>query len=177
MGGGSIILFRSLLMRFNSKNHQILSFKKRYDLGYKYLHKTQSLVCGDYAMILEKSYNLEYIYIYNFKKILKKFHKFKFKRKKIWLFLFKNYPLTKKSKNSRMGKGKGSLIRYCSRILKNQNIFEFIGFSFKEINILKKSFRIRVGIPLIIYSSFFKNKQYVFNGVNENFFLEKFRKK
>ena len=66
-------------MRFNSKNREMISFKKRYDLGYK----TLKLVWGDYAMILEKSYNIEYIYIYNFKKILKKFYKFKNKRKKV----------------------------------------------------------------------------------------------
>jgi len=34
-------------------------------------------------MIFEKSYNIEYIYIYNFKKILKKFFKFKKKSKKV----------------------------------------------------------------------------------------------
>ena len=160
-------------MRFNSKNREMISFKKRYDLGYKNL----KLVWGDYAMILEKSYNIEYIYIFNFKKILKKFYKFKNKRKKVWLFLFKNYPLTRKSKNARMGKGKGSLVRYCSRILKNQNIFEFIGFSLKEIKFLKRLFRIRVGMPITLYSNFFKNKQYVFNGMSESFLLEKFYKR
>lgn len=128
-------------------------------------------------MILEKSYNLEYIYIYAFKKILKKFYKFKNKRKKIWLFLFKNYPLTRKSKNARMGKGKGSLVRYCARILKNQNIFEFIGFTFMEIKYLKRLFRIRVGMPMMLYSNFFKNKRYVFNNLNENFLVEKFYKR
>ena len=76
-----------------------------------------------------------------------------------------------------MGKGKGSLVRYCSRILKNQNIFEFVGFSFKEIKFLKRLFRIRVGMPITLYSNFFKNTQYVFNNMNENFLLEKFYKR
>lgn len=160
-------------MRFDSKRQEMISFKKRYDLG----HKNLSLTWGDYAFLLEKSYNIEYIYIYNFKKILKRFHRFKFKQKKVWLFLFKNYPLTKKSKNSRMGKGKGSLTRYCARILKNQNIFEFIGFSLLEIKILKKSFRVKAGIPVTIFSSFFKSKQYVYSGTSENFLFEKFYKK
>lgn len=160
-------------MRFDFKNREMISFKKRYDLGYKDLN----LIWGDYAMVLEKSYNIEYIYIYNFKKILKKFYKFKHKQKKVWLFLFKNYPLTRKSKNARMGKGKGSFVRYCSRILKNQNIFEFIGFSLKEIKFLNKLFKIRVGIPIALYSNFFKNKQYVCYDKSENFLLEKFYKK
>ena len=76
-----------------------------------------------------------------------------------------------------MGKGKGSLVRYCSRILKNQNIFEFIGFTFREIKPLKRLFKIRVGMPMILYGNFFKNKQYILNGLNENFLLEKFYKR
>ena len=113
-------------MRFSVKNQETTSFKKRYSLR----HKAHNLLFGEFAFSLMKSYNIEYIYIYNFKKKLKKFFFFKkSKYKRVWLFLHKNYPLTKKSKNARMGKGKGSVARYCSRVLWNHNIFEFAGFN------------------------------------------------
>lgn len=60
-------------MRFNIKNQETVSFKKRYDLGYK----LPELIFGDFSFMLLKSYNIEYIYIYNFKKSLKKYYGFK----------------------------------------------------------------------------------------------------
>jgi ribosomal protein L16/L10AE len=158
-------------MRFMVKNQETTSFKKRYDLGYK----LPELMFGDFSFMLLKSYNIEYIYLYNFKRSLKKYYNFKkSSSKKVWLFLHKNYPLTKKSKNSRMGKGKGALARYCSRILKNHNLFEFSGFNLKELFFLKKIFKKKVNIPIKIYSSFFLNKsyKYLFNK-NEVFFFNK----
>lgn len=60
-------------MRFNIKNQETTSFKKRYDLGYK----LPCLVFGEFSFTLLKSYNIEYIYLYNFKKSLKKYYGFK----------------------------------------------------------------------------------------------------
>ena len=62
-----------------------------------------------------------------------------------------------------MGKGKGSLVRYCSRILQNHNLFEFIGFPIKEIIALKKIFRKKLNVPIKINSVFFKNGDIIFN--------------
>lgn len=144
-------------MRFSLKNQETTSFKKRYDIGYK----LPSLILGDFSFMLLKSYNIEYIYLYNFRRSLKKYYKFKKSlTKKVWLFIHKNYPLTKKSKNSRMGKGKGSLSRYCSRTLKNHNLLEFIGFSINEVFFLKKLFCKKTNIPIIIKSSFFTRSSY-----------------
>ena len=157
-------------MRFNKKNQETTSFKKRYSLGYK----LPSLIFGDFSFTLLKSYNLEYIYLYNFKRSLKKYYLFKKSTtKKVWLFLHKNYPLTKKSKNARMGKGKGSLNRYCSRTYKNHNLFEFVGFNLKELLFLKKIFNKKVNIPVKITGSFFLNKSYSFYTRSENFFFFK----
>ena len=160
-------------MRFNVKNQETTSFKKRYSIGYK----TPSLIFGDFSFTLLKSYNIEYIYLYNFKKSLKKYFNFKKSTfKKVWLFLHKNYPLTKKSKNARMGKGKGALARYCSRIVQNHNLFEFSGFNLRELFRLKKIFKKKINIPLKIRGNFFDNKQYKFNGGcsgNQNFFFFK----
>jgi ribosomal protein L16/L10AE len=157
-------------MRFNIKNQETTSFKKRYSIGYK----LPKLIFGDFSFTLLKSYNLEYIYLYNFKKSLKKYYLFKKSTtKKVWLFLHKNYPLTKKSKNARMGKGKGSLNRYCSRTYKNHNLFEFVGFNLKELFLLKKIFNKKVNIPVKIGSGFFLNKSYSVYTKNENFFFFK----
>jgi hypothetical protein len=60
-------------MKFNIKNKETKSFKKRYSLGYK----MPPLQYGNAAIILLKSYNIEYIYLYNFKKSLKKYFNFK----------------------------------------------------------------------------------------------------
>jgi ribosomal protein L16/L10AE len=157
-------------MRFNVKNQETLSFKKRYKTGYS----LPKLIFGDFSITLCKSYNLEYIYLYNFKKSLKKYYTFKQNTlKKVWLFLHKNYPLTKKSKNARMGKGKGALSRYCSRVLQNHNLLELSGFNLHDVQRLKKILSKKVNIPLKITSCFFKQKNTILNKKNENFFFLK----
>ena len=60
-------------MKFNIKNIETVSFKKRYKIGFK----KKKLIFGDFSIILCKSYNIEYIYLYNFKKSLKKYYNFK----------------------------------------------------------------------------------------------------
>ena len=162
-------------MRFNIKNRETPSFKKRYSIGYK----LPKLRFGDFSFTLSKSYNIEYIYLYNFKKSLKKYFLFKKSTfKKVWLFLHKNYPLTKKSKNARMGKGKGALARYSARTLQNHNLFEFIGFNLKDLVRLKKILKKKVCIPVNIQGSFFLNTYYILNGnISENnFFFKKYKK-
>jgi ribosomal protein L16/L10AE len=157
-------------MRFATKNQETTSFKKRYSLSYR-RHK---LLFGEFAFSLLKSYNIEYIYIYNFKKKLKKFFFFKKSRyKRVWLFLHKNYPLTKKSKNARMGKGKGSVVRYCSRICRNHNLFEFTGFGIVELMSLKRVFSKKIQIPLKIHTNFFFRKSYNIGSCVEKFFFFK----
>ena len=157
-------------MRFNIKNQETTSFKKRYKIGYR----LPTLVFGDFSITLCKSYNLEYIYIYNFKKSIKKYYTFKKNTsKKVWLFLHKNYPLTKKSKNARMGKGKGALNRYCARVFQNHNLLEFSGFNLHEVKILKKILKKKLNIPTKINSYFFLNKGYNYTNSNQNFFFFK----
>lgn len=157
-------------MRFNIKNQETTSFKKRYKIGYKF----PNLIFGTFSLTLCKSYNLEYIYLYNFKKSLKKYYRFKKSiSKKVWLFIHKNYPITKKSKNARMGKGKGSLSRFCTRVVQNHNILEFSGFNLKDIILLNKIFKKKINIPTKINSNFFLNKNYIYSDINENFLFHK----
>ena len=156
-------------MHFNIKNRETTSFKKRYPLGFKKLN----LIFGDFAIILCKSYNIEYIYIYNFKRYLKRYYSFKKGTKKVWLFLHKNYPLTKKSKNSRMGKGKGALARFCARVVQNHNLFEFSGFSINEVLKLKLLLKKKTNIPTKLFGSFFFNTDYNVYQKNERWFFFK----
>jgi hypothetical protein len=60
-------------MRFTIKNKETTSFKKRYK---KRFNKT-SFIFGNTAIKILKDMKLEYNYIFNIKKILKKFFKFK----------------------------------------------------------------------------------------------------
>lgn len=57
----------------------------------------------------------------------------------MWINLKSNYPLTKKSKNSRMGKGKGMFLRWVVTIRPSIPFAEFLGFSFRFLFQLKKS--------------------------------------
>ena len=159
-------------MRFFIKNKETTSFKKRYFIGYN----LPKLIFGDFSLTLTKSTNIEYIYLFNFKRSIKKYFLKKNQKKKIWLFLHKNYPLTKKSKNARMGKGKGTPLRFCSKTLQNHNIFEFSGFNLKHLNVLKKIFKKKVNLPTTILCSFFKNKYYNHSNGNENnFYFKKYK--
>lgn len=62
-------------------------------------------------------------------KLLLKRRKKNFLSRKIWINLKFNYPLSKKSKNSRMGKGKGSFLRWVIIIYPMNFFLEFIGFN------------------------------------------------
>lgn len=142
-------------MRLYEQNKETKSFKKRSTLGFK----KNRLLFGDYAIVFKKSYNLEYLHIFNFKKLFKKYYNFKgLSLKKTWAFLHKNFPLTKKSKNARMGKGKGAVTRYCFRVVQNHNIFEFKGFSFLELKNIKKILKRRINIPTLLLGNFFIEK-------------------
>ena len=76
-----------------------------------------------------------------------------------------------------MGKGKGALSRYCSRVLQNHSLFEFSGFNLREVLVLKKIFNKKVNIPTKINVDFFKNSSYIFSNTNESLFcIKKYQK-
>lgn len=100
-----------LVLKKNQNNKILKKFKKRKNLKKKdYL----LLKFGNVGFFSFKDFRFEFIYLSLLKKILKTLKFLKLKRKKFnkfWLFLNKNYPISTKSKNSRMGKGKGSFLR------------------------------------------------------------------
>ena len=72
-----------------------------------------------------------------------------------------------------MGKGKGSFVRFCSRVLQNHSLLEFSGFNVTEIFNLKKNFKKKVNIPLSIGFNFLKKYNSNYYSMNEIFFLKK----
>ena len=122
-------------MRFNKNSYKPVSFKKRYNTGYL----ISKLKYGDSGLRLVKTYNIEYIYIVNLKKKIKFFlnWKKKFFNRNLWIFLKGNTPISKKSKNSRMGKGKGSFLRLSCRLKKNFIFLEFLNLNLILLNRIK----------------------------------------
>jgi ribosomal protein L16/L10AE len=96
-----------------NSNQTIL--KKRFEK--KPRHPT--LHFGDIGLFLTRQIRFEYgymLYIRRFikriiKKRRKKIFKIRHRRKRVWFCIRPNYILSKKSKNSRMGKGKGGFKR------------------------------------------------------------------
>lgn len=96
--------------------------------------KTPKLGFGDSGLITLNEGRLELIQLTFLKKLVKSFIKKKKSnidiiREKIWYFGRPNFLIQKKSKNSRMGKGKGMIERKVIRIRRGVVLFEFIGVS------------------------------------------------
>lgn len=104
---------------------------------------------GSISFFFLHQVQLEFIYLRLLKRrmrIMLKRRGNRFKNRKIWFNLRGNFPVSKKSKNSRMGKGKGLFLRWVVRIRPFSVFFSFFGFSFyilvkfkNKINFLLKS--------------------------------------
>lgn len=108
-----------------------VSFKQRNRNRYKKI----KLSYGDTALVNFKNCRFEYAYFYIIRRYLKSFFKFKYALGnyfKLWVFLKGNFPISKKSKNSRMGKGKGSFVGWVIKLDHGHTIFEF-----KNINLIR----------------------------------------
>lgn len=120
-------------------NKGIISQKKRFN--FKTLNLR--LRIGNMGLYFSKENRIELIYIKYLRRLIKrlKFPKkvslLKYFKKKLWFFLKKNFPLTKKSKNSRMGKGKGKFLRWIIRIPRNYMFFEFVGYELNSLIYVK----------------------------------------
>lgn len=113
-------------------------FKKRYLIKNK---KKINLVFGSSGVFFKKSIRLEFIYLVFFKKYIKllRFLKLKsLKTSKFWFFLTKNYPISTKAKNARMGKGKGTILRLSTRLPSFFCFFEFTHFDYLKFKKFKK---------------------------------------
>jgi ribosomal protein L16/L10AE len=139
-------------LRFkNLSNTKQVSFKQR---NYKKTTKFR-LVFGNSMIILYKNSRFESIYFELFRKAIKIISKKKnitINYKNYWIFLRMNTPLTKKSKNSRMGKGKGALYRWLVRLPKNYKLIEFKNVNYFRLNYLTQKWSKRLCLPLAFVS-------------------------
>ena len=135
-------------MRFkNLSNIKQVSFKNR---NFKKTIRNR-FVFGNSMIILFKNSRFEAIYYELFRKFIKNIIKKKNSLKldkNYWIFLRLNTPLTKKSKNSRMGKGKGSLYRWLVRLPKNYKLIEFNNVNYLRLNYLTKRWSKKINLPL-----------------------------
>ena len=113
---------------FFIKTKEQVSFKKRKP----HYNSINRLTFGNIGFFFSKEIRFEYLYFFFFKKLLKLLNKNKyctFNKFFFWFFLKGNFPLTKKSKNSRMGKGKGMFLRWVIKLPSNFFFIEFLTFN------------------------------------------------
>ena len=127
-----------------------VSFKKRYHPGLK----IKKLRWGSIGIRLLSNLKFEHSYVLLFKKYFKRvIRRTKYKNLKkwrAWVFIKYNQPISKKSKNSRMGKGKGSFLRWCAKLktghilieTKRVRIYKFINYKKKIEKLTNASLKI-----------------------------------
>ena len=124
---------------FSKQNFEPRIFKKRQKLSQKFrLYNSFISSTNCYlTFFLLKEFRFELIQFQFIRRGLKKCVKKPylltvFPKKILWVFWKANYPLTKKSKNSRMGKGKGVFLRWSIRLPMHFKLFEFYYYSSKS---------------------------------------------
>ena len=152
----------------NVKKQKEKIFKKR-KLSFSF-KSLLTLKCGDSGFFFKNNINFEYVYITFFKKKVKKI---KILNYKFWFFLSKNYPLSLKAKNSRMGKGKGDFLRWTYRLLSNYLFIEFFNFHLKILNVFRKFVNVKLPKKVFFFSKYlvFFCDNYLFS--NYSYFLNK----
>jgi len=110
---------------------------------------------GDAALTTINEGRIELIHLSVIKKIIKKFITKKKSeidaiREKIWYFGCPNFYIQKKSKNSRMGKGKGLIERKILRVRRGFVLFEFLGVS--KMRLSKLILKINKFLNVFYYS-------------------------
>ena len=149
---------------YDKKNPSVTLLKKRYTLQSKY----PKLKFGESGIALKCNLRFEFIYLFYMRKFLKRSLKKKkmFKKlTKVWVFIRPNHVLTKKSKNSRMGKGKGSFVRWCTLLHKGFIFIEFRNISVVRLQKYLKKLEKKMKIPLHLIYKYnnikIKRKQFI----------------
>ena len=116
--------------------------------------KPVALKFGQYGLFFKDPAKFEFIYIFFIRKFCKRYGK-KVPKKvlkttKLWFNIRPNTTLTKKSKNARMGKGKGAFVRWIANLKGGVIFVECVGYPIQTMNWLsfkfQKKFKQRVGV-------------------------------
>ena len=117
--------------------------------------KFKKLNYGNVGFLVKKEGRLELIHLFILKKLIKKLFIIRkgitfMNSNKIWFNIKPNFILQKKSKNSRMGKGKGLFERKIIRIFRGDILIQFSGFKLNKLylvlNKLNKKFDIKLSL-------------------------------
>lgn len=138
-------------MRFNKlTSMEQVSFKSRNKRSIKKV----KLSYGNSGFVVLKSIQFEYAYFYLIRRFLKYFFKFKYSLDnyfKIWVFLKANFPVSQKSKNSRMGKGKGAFVRWMIKVNQGSTLLEFNNISNIRLKKLSNYWNKMLGFNVYFY--------------------------
>jgi ribosomal protein L16/L10AE len=108
------------------------------------------------SLILNKKLLFEGVYYVFLRKLLRKNLK-KNNTCKIWVFLKPNYPISKKSKNSRMGKGVGSFLRWATQLNPNFVLLKTYNLNHIRLIKIKNSLKRVVGLSVSVkFFNFFR---------------------
>lgn len=91
-------------------------------------NRGNKIIYGKFAIKVLEEYRLTHLQIDAAKKVLAKKLK---KNGVIWTRIFPHIPITSKPNENRMGKGKGSVSSWVSKVKKGQIIFEINGIPFE----------------------------------------------
>lgn len=116
-------------------------------------------------LFFHKNYRIEFKYITMLKRFLKKLRRRGLKQQKLLVYrlyvsLSQNYLLSKKSKNSRMGKGKGSFIREAIKVKKFRPFIYSNGYKPQTLVKLAKRFTEKTNKKLTCFSKIGSERVY-----------------
>lgn len=106
-------------------------------------------------MQASKNFRFESVYFLKIRSLLKLIFKKKknvnkFKKIKVWVFLKANHPISKKSKNSRMGKGKGGFLRWVTKLNRGFIFLELKNVNYQRVVCLNNQIQLSVGVKTIV---------------------------
>lgn len=132
---------------------------------------------GDFGIVVKNEGRLEFVQLNFIKKSIKflmRSSKHIFENsKKIWYNIVSNHVIQCKSKNSRMGKGKGLFNRRIIRLPKNSVLFEFSGVSLYKINFFVKKINKKLNFKTYVLY----NKNFQFKNLSKHSFISNYYNK
>ena len=142
-------------MRFNLlKIKPTRSFNQRKNYVNTNFNHNNKVNTNFIQLYFEKSGTFQSCYFFFFKILCKKLlhvKNIRFIKRKLWVYLCFNYPISKKSKNSRMGKGAGAFFRWGMRCYKNNILLRTLYINKSVLFKFTKIFKLMTQLPIKFY--------------------------